>query len=234
MTISSVVDDITQLADHLKLPTFHIMGNSAGAPYAGAAAALIVPNHRVLSCTLCGPVAPCDRAHPQLYKDLPSGFDKFLFSWCRRRVTFGMAGIVHFFIRKLAMNDMDRLLKEVGKEAGNVLKDEQTKRGFILTMLHAYEVTHKGLAKDMRVLATDWKVEGDFNTVRCPCVVWMGEGDVLIPRSHGEWWEMTMKGGGGNEKGCEFKLVPDADHYDVTIKGAKEMMQWIVESSSSE
>lgn len=175
-------DDISQLADHLGIERFYVMGWSAGGPHA-LACAYKMPD-RVLAGAIVSGLAPPDR--PNAYKGLPFPNRILMFVarripklvYLARRMMFSMLkGNPKDIVKKLASSlpPEDRKLVEVPENEKMLIADIQ----------EGYRQGWKGTAQDDIVINNPWGFRLDDIGVRID--IWQGDVDKNVPLNQGQY-----------------------------------------------
>lgn len=169
-------DDISQLADHLGVDRFYVMGSSAGGPHA-LACAYKLPE-RVLAGAIISGLAPPERANP--YKGLPFPNRTLMFGARRlpvllyllRRMTYRMVmGDPEEVGKRLAMffPPVDRQLVELA----------DNRKRFVLVLQEGYRQGWRGPAQDDIIVNRPWGFRLEDIAVRID--IWQGEADRNVP-----------------------------------------------------
>jgi pimeloyl-ACP methyl ester carboxylesterase len=174
-TLLHWASDVSELADHLRIGQFAILGHSAGAPYA-LACAYELP-HRILSATV---VSGIPQPSIRLLKTV-------------RRSDFWKAGTTLYFlpflIRPAALIGIRRIRK---RPLSLVVKcmaslpdgDRQAMRDFpilemrALSMLEAVRQGPAGFCTEAGLLRRQWGF--DLSSIQMPIGIWHGEEDKVV------------------------------------------------------
>ena len=171
-------DDIGQLADHLGIEKFYILGVSAGGPYA-LSCAYKIPE-RIIAGAIVSGFAPPDKPHP---KEGYSVFPRiFLFA------AHYVRPLVYLF-RKLGYSQI-----KSGKKISidglpiadrKVLEKPENFSWFKNTIKEAYSQGWRGVALDDILILNPWGF--DISKIKVHFAVWQGEVDENVPLCHGEY-----------------------------------------------
>ncbi len=175
-------DDVGQLADHLGIDRFHVMGWSAGGPHALACAYKL--SDRVSAGALVSGLAPPDRPRP--YEGLPFALKTLMF--IGRRVPL----LVYLF-RRLAYNMLqgdinkvgDRLSSSFPPEDKKVIEESGGKDGLVENIREGYKQGWDGPAQDDIIINSSWGFR--LEDIQTRFDVWQGEVDKNVPVNHGEY-----------------------------------------------
>lgn len=155
-SFESWAHDIGQLADHLGIHQFHVLGVSGGGPFALACAAYL--QGRVLSATLVSTATPAES----------SAFWQGM----------GIANKI-FFLTAMKHPRVLRVLCDLyGRVVrwGAALMGSEPSHGS-----EAFRQGGAGLESDLRVISHPWNIP--LHTVTAPVFIWHGEKDVHSPVS---------------------------------------------------
>jgi pimeloyl-ACP methyl ester carboxylesterase len=191
--VVDVVDDVTQLTDHLGLDEFAVVGGSGGGPHALAIAALLGARVTRVGCIVG--VAPYDVLGDTWFEGMdPMNVKEF--GWAlegeeraheelsredaemRVRVASDPSKVLGDFdlpeadLKVLARSDVAAVIRES--------TSEQSANGVW------------GWVDDDLAFTKPWGF--DPATIRVPTAVWWGAEDVLVPPQHGEWIAATVPG----------------------------------------
>ena len=169
-------DDISQLADHLGVDSFHVMGWSAGGPHA-LACAYKLPE-RVVAGAIVSGLAPPERANP--YKGLP---------FPNRTLMFGarrLPALLHF-LRRMTYRMVIGDPSEVGKRMvtffppadRQILELVDNRNRFVLDLQEGYRQGWRPPAQDDIIVNRRWGFRLEDIAVRID--IWQGEVDRNVP-----------------------------------------------------
>ena len=174
-------DDISQLADHLGIDRFYVMGWSSGGPYA-LACAYKLPE-RVLAGAIISGVAPYERPNP--YEGLPFGNRVLLFGERRMHVLV-------YLMRRMMYPMIMGNPEETGKKLASffppvdrqLIKMPEAQKMFALDIQEGYRQRWQGPAQDDIIVNSPWGFCVEDITVRID--VWQGEADknVSLNQAH--------------------------------------------------
>jgi pimeloyl-ACP methyl ester carboxylesterase len=175
-------DDISQLADHLDIARFYVMGWSAGGPYALACASKLP--ERVLAGAIVSGLAPPDRPNP--YEGLP--FPNRILMFVFRR----MPRLVHLF-RRMGFSVIKGAPEDIGKKLASSLAPADRKlievpenQGmFVADIREGYRQGWQGPAQDDIITNKPWGFRLEDIAVRID--IWQGEVDENVPLYQGQY-----------------------------------------------
>ena len=166
---------VEDLADHLGIDRFGVMGLSSGGPYVVACAALL--SDRVVGAAVVAGVT--DMGWPAGFDDFPEDDEKTIMQigdeeaaekWCAEH--YGEDG-ARFFDAPMDLSPPD----------AKVMEDETLMTGLLPTFAEAFVQGVAGYAQDIIVQGRAWTL--DVGSIRCPVDVYHGEQDTFVPISHG-------------------------------------------------
>jgi len=176
-------NDVRELADHLGLDRFGVVGASCGGPYAAACAAGLP--ERVRSLTLLGSVAPFTERALTRRQMAPL---RLLFGVARASpaLVFPLLALDARLLRRDPERAMQRLSKLLSAPDRDLLADGAEARSrFAATLQEAYVQGVRGAAQDAHLLARDWGV--DLRAIEAPALVFQGGLDRHAPPEMGRW-----------------------------------------------
>ena len=174
--------DINQLADHLGVKQFYVMGWSAGGPHA-LACAYKLPE-RVIAGAIISGLAPFDRPNP--YKGLPIPLKILNFLG---RKTPGLVYLFRRLMYKIITGDPD----EVGKKLASSLpladrrlaEKPENQKMLITSIQEGYKQGWQGPAQDDLIINSPWGFRLEDIEVRID--IWQGEIDRNVPLNQGKY-----------------------------------------------
>jgi pimeloyl-ACP methyl ester carboxylesterase len=166
---------VGELADHLGVDRFSVMGLSSGGPYVVACAALLP--ERVAGAAVVAGVT--DMGWPAALDDFPEDDEKAIMrlgdeaaalTWCVDH--YGEDG-AKFFDGPMNLSPPDT----------KIMEDETIVAGLLPTFAEAFSQGVAGYAQDITVQSRAWTFAVD--SITCPVRVYHGEQDTIVPISHG-------------------------------------------------
>ncbi len=170
-TVADWADDVVELADHLGVDRFHVVGWSMGGPYAGACAALL--GGRVDTMTLLSP-APVGLDQPGAPEKMGKAFAWVLARddpWAMLDL-YTKLGLEARRNPELALQVFSDGLTDAELA---VFSEDDIKTEFIDTMIEATRQGAAGLVDELRVEMAPWGF--DPTTITVPSTVWQGDDD---------------------------------------------------------
>lgn len=197
--------DAEQLADHLRLERFPLIGFSAGGPYALAAAARL--QDRV---SAVGLVSALGRT------DMTGVVDEMAtaryFKLAGRSPA--VMGLIYAAVARQARKDPDAAHKRFFARSSRidraVLDRPEVKARWMPAFIDAAQGRGRGLGEDMRVVQRPWGF--DPADVRLPVHLWHGDADRIVPRNHAEHWTQALPD-------CQPHWCPGEGHFLIQDHG---------------
>jgi len=180
--ISDWPKDVVELADHLRIQEFSVLGISGGCPYA-LACAHDIPNDRLKS------IAICSGAYPTSFGTQGMMFGARLLlnvaSWSPSLVAFAMDQGIGKSSRNQEHPEIfeQKIMKEMESRPSPdkaCLEDQSFKELFLDSVKAAFRVSAEGVAWDAKLLATPWGFELE-SIQRDKIILWHGKEDVNSP-----------------------------------------------------
>ncbi|MGA1793628.1 MAG: alpha/beta fold hydrolase [Thermoplasmatota archaeon] len=171
-TILDFANDIRQLADKLEIDRFHVLGWSAGGPY--ALACMYELKNRVRSGAIVSGLAPPDRPHP--YKGLP--FIHKILMFVMRNLPKATA-----YMRKGMYNSLKARNDKIGESISKSLIPEDRKvfnlpgikESFLKDINEGYKQSWEGVALDDVLINRSWNF--NLKVIQQRIDIWHGNKD---------------------------------------------------------
>jgi len=212
-------DDVAELADHLRLDRFAVVGISGGGPYA-AACALKIPD-RLTAAGIISGMGPIDA---------PGATDTTGMSW-QKRLAFFLACRVPWLMRvPLALmvrryrRDPDRVISgmtSLPQADEIVLARPEVRQVMIDTTLEAFRSGTRGPAWEAGLYTCPWDFQ--LQDISMEVHLWHGEADVNIPVSIGRYQADLIPD-------CRARFYSDEGHFSLAIKHADEILEALITS----
>jgi pimeloyl-ACP methyl ester carboxylesterase len=186
-TVAGWASDLGELADHLGLERFAVLGYSVGGAYA-AACAHSLPD-RVTAAALVSSIVPLDR--PGTLEQLGKRLDWRLARsapWALRG-SYRSLALVARAVPPLARAAFTARMSPPEREIAS--RPEVADREAASSLESARQGTGE-LVEDLRVAIRPWGF--DPAEIRVPLAVWQGDRDSSIPAAWGEWWAAAVPG----------------------------------------
>jgi pimeloyl-ACP methyl ester carboxylesterase len=180
-TFAGWADDVAELADHLGIGRFAVLGTSGGGPHA-AVCARFLPD-RVSAAALVSGVGSL--AEPGSETGMMAA--NRLFARLGRNVPAANAvifGLIFLFGRRFPERVLPLLLNSMPAVDTGVLSRPEVRSMFVSLLAKASPTAGRAAAQDFRLFARDWGFRLEDITV--PVQVWQGDVDVNVPVAHAE------------------------------------------------
>jgi pimeloyl-ACP methyl ester carboxylesterase len=169
-------DDVGQLADHLGIDRFYVMGWSAGGPHA-LACAYKLPE-RVLAGAIVSGIAPPERPRP--YKGLPLANRLWMFGARRMPVLVRLMRRMAYPIIMSEPEEAGRnLVLTFPPQDRRLLESPEAQKRFVLDIQEGYRQGWQGPVQDDIVNARPWSFR--LEEILVPIELWHGEIDENVP-----------------------------------------------------
>lgn len=191
---------VASLADHLGIDTFHVLGTSAGGPYA-LVCAYKLPD-RVISGALVNGLAPPDRPKPyQGYQ----GTLKTLMFVIRTfpKLAYPIRWLNAKFIHKLNTKNVDRIFKYMPEVDRKPFENLKLKEQFVVDVKESLRQGGKGVAQDDIIVCTPWGF--DIKKVSTKFDLWQGVEDKNVPMNQAIYQSELLPN-------CELHLIKGKGH----------------------
>jgi pimeloyl-ACP methyl ester carboxylesterase len=204
---------LRELAAHLQIEKFRILGISGGAPYAYAAAWMLP--ERVEAIAVVSGAPPI--AELQDCSGLLTLHNRLLALRRSRpgllRVLFRVARL--FASRKVPIRLRPLLLRILQPCDANVLRDTKSFEACFESARQAWRSSAEGVMIDAEIYAQPWGFS--LEEVRVPVRLWHGKKDRTFSFRLAEQIATRLPN-------CEFHLVDDAGHFSLPIRRTQEIL----------
>jgi len=215
-SIVDCAEDVIELAGHLGLKKYGVIGNSGGSPYA-LACAYKIPSSTLTGCAVVSGSGPYSTTKEEM-------------SW-KNRVLLFFAGHLSWTIRFLLwmelgrnINDKNwwetnykRLCAGLPEKDMQVMMDPLIKEAIMEKSVEAFQQGTKGLVHDFTLNSKSWGFNLDEIPAETKVMVFHGEMDRNVPVS-------MVKVVSGQIKNCEARIYPDEGHLSVFINKLEEIV----------
>jgi pimeloyl-ACP methyl ester carboxylesterase len=209
--------DVVELADHLSLPRFAVMGTSGGGPYA-LACAYKIPER----LTACGVI--CGMEPMELGVDGMSRGNRLIFS-IARRFPWLLKTILWSTTGKMSQDEvkfkaaMEKSLKAAPEPDRLALQNSDIGSYLIASTKAGFCQGAEAAALEGRLYASPWGFrleEVAFN----PIYLWHGEKDVNVPIG-------MARAAASQLAHCQASFYPDEAHLSLPVNHAEEILRLI-------
>jgi pimeloyl-ACP methyl ester carboxylesterase len=194
-------DDVRELADHLEVERFAVLGMSGGGPHAAACAHGL--SDRVTGLGLLSSVGPLERRGSEAGM-MPVNR---LFTRLARRVP-SVNRIPFGAMARVGRRIPDRMLAQVRTMApapdAQALSRPEAAAAMRRDLAEASRTSGRAAAQDFELFARDWGFR--LEEVAVPTDVWQAEADVNVPVAHARALASAIPG-------ATLHLLPDEGHF---------------------
>jgi pimeloyl-ACP methyl ester carboxylesterase len=181
--------DIEELADHLGIARFGIVGLSGGGIYALACAAAIP--HRLTNVVVTGCPGPMQRPGAMASMRLLTRAGVWLGAHAPWLLEAG-ATILSPMVRRFPRFFVDHFNEDVPPADRRWLSMPAVSREAADTLREAFRPGAWGYVQDIRVLARPWGF--GLNDIKVPVQLWHGDEDAVIPLHHSRYLASVIPG----------------------------------------
>ena len=213
-TLLNWVNDVTELAGHLDLKRFAVLGVSGGGPYA-AVCAWAIPD-RLSAVVLISSVAPADS--PEATQGMVA-LNRWLFSFGRKTPWLAqyMAGFcLKAFWRKgeqVIPSQIELRLPAADRQA---LASADLRDALIASSKEALRGGVKGAAADGLLYTRPWGFR--LEDIRRPINLWHGEKDIVVPATMGRILSKAIPN-------CRATFCTDDGHFSLPSLRLEEILR---------
>jgi pimeloyl-ACP methyl ester carboxylesterase len=207
-------DDVTALADALKIERFSILAVSGGGPYA-AACAFKIPDRLDAVGIVCG-MGPVDVSG--LMQDMPRMYRQGLhLAGHLPAIASVLYPFPAFFLRnypeRMLFSIMPGMVAEPDKIA---LKNKELVKVLSDSFREAFRISLKWPATDAILYSRPWGFP--VKAIKIPVHLWHGEKDRIVPPQMARYLAQTIPA-------CRATFYPDEGHFSIFLNRIKEIWQ---------
>lgn len=208
--------DVSELADHLKLERFAILGYSGGGLYA-AVCALTIPD-RVTKVGIVSGTAPF--TEPNLADNINKDSRNFMDlshqkPWLSRMILRMMGAMTRLAPNKVIANAL-AALPEADRA---IMALPEIQQGFLAMIQEALRHGPRGTQHDTRLMVTAWDIAPQ--EIKIPVYLWHGEDDQNAPIAMGRYMASAIPN-------SQAKFYPNEGHLSLFKKNAEEIIRTLV------
>ena len=213
-TILDFVRDVTELADHLRLNQFAVLGVSGGGPYAIACASAI-PDRLTAALLVCS-MGPADA--PEATKNMVA-INRWLLAIARRypRVAQCIGGLC---LRAIWRKGNQAIPKQIEARLPpadrRALQSSELRQALTDASIEALHHGAKAAAADGLLYGKPWGFE--LGQIRANVALWHGEADVIVPPSMGHYLAERIPN-------CQSRFYPDDGHFSLPYNRVEEILK---------
>lgn len=188
-TLAQWPGDVAQLADHLGIDRFSVVGISGGGPHAIACAALMP--ERVATAGVVSGAGPL--SHAGIAEGLPKG--------TRAVVALARSKVVPFHLftsaelalaRRLPRPVMDLFVRQLPEPDAAIMTRPEVAALFAAEMAQSSRTAGRAMAQDLALFASDWGF--DLASISVPVTMWQGDLDKAVPIEHARLMHAEIPG----------------------------------------
>jgi len=213
-TLLQWADDVIELADHLCIQSFHLIGISGGAPRALAVVAKWA--NRVKKVTIVCGLAPL--YHTGLSKNM-NRFTALSF-WLAHhspRTLKSMIGTPLHVISKLSPGFALHVLRWYnGGIDGQLLEQSAIRKLIALDIAEAFRQGPVGAAHEMKLYVRPWGF--NLEDIKTPIALWHGDSDGIVPLEHSHYLQKHLPE-------STLTVIPGEAHFSLPIRQADTILQ---------
>jgi pimeloyl-ACP methyl ester carboxylesterase len=214
-TILDFTGDVNQLADHLGLKRYSVLGVSGGGPYA-AACAFERPDQVITTLLVCS-VAPADA--PDATKGMVA-VHRWLLTMARHfpRLAQCIAGLCLRAIWGKGQQVIPRQVEiRLSPADRRTLESEELRESLTASSVEALRNGVQGAAADGLLYGRPWGFS--LKEIRAPVFLWHGEKDVVVPATMGHYLA-------DNIPHCKSRFYPDDGHFSLPFTRLREILKF--------
>ncbi len=185
--LADCADDIRQLADHLALDRFHVLGFSSGGPHAAACTAFL--EDRVVGLGLAASLMPID--------ELPDGVSTSLtqrfMTGMARHWPAGIQSLLELRYRRLLSNPVAAMAgfeREGSRADIELLRDPEISRIRLMNLKNGTRIPERVFASELVLLSQPWGFR--LSEIATPVRIWHGRQDDFFSAAHAEAMAATL------------------------------------------
>lgn len=189
-TLLSHANDIEQLADHLELSTYGVVGMSGGGPYA-LACAYALPATKLKAVSLVCGLGPSDigyygMAWPNYFGwTWGMTYAPWMIRWWAARQTFGKLKLSDEKRFEMMMSDLVHTPSPSPKDVDLWLNHSYLLRQHLRSTRESFVHGVGSMTDDGTLMAGKWEFRADDIRKDLPVQLWYGKQDVNVPANHG-------------------------------------------------
>jgi pimeloyl-ACP methyl ester carboxylesterase len=212
--------DILQLADHLGMERFHVIGHSAGGPHALSCAHQL--SERIIAGAVISSVAPMNRANA--YQGMPP-MNQLLARSARHFPI--LVKTIRWIMRRMIMRDFEKsrrlLMSSIPETDKSILQNQQCSESFVNAVREGLRPGSRGVAQDDILINREWGF--DLSEIKPRIDIWHGEADVNVPVGAAKYLREKLPN-------ARIILLPGEGHFFIMKYWRKILSELIFEHSN--
>jgi pimeloyl-ACP methyl ester carboxylesterase len=216
-TIAGWADDVAQLADHLHLERFRVLGTSGGGPYASSCA-LGLADRVEAAGIVCG-VGPMEA--PGVLESLGRA-ERSAVVWARR-APFLLYLSAWWQARGMNRDPegyATRLAEDSLPPDGELMRDPEVHALFAAMGRDALRQGGRALAREFQLFTRPWGL--DLQGIRVPVLLWHGEEDHVCTPAMGRFVASSIPG-------CRATFLAGEGHVSILVRHFERMLAELME-----
>lgn len=204
-TMGQWSDDVAELADHLGIDRFAVIGVSGGGPYALACAARIP--RRLTGVALVAGLGPLAQA--QLTRDMAI-VDRLALALATRcpPVARWVVRLAAYWVRRHPAHCLAAMAAGVDPVDRQVLADPDHHRLLAESTAEAVRQGGDGVAWEITLMTRPW--DFDLGAITQPVRIWQGLADRIVPPAMARYLAATLPD-------CECHMIPGEGHLSIIV-----------------
>ena len=180
---------VAQLADHLGIERFSVMGVSGGGPHSAVCAALL--GDRVVRAAIVSGVGPLS--------DPAAGDGMMRTNQVITRLARRKSKVLHVtsalqtaIVRRWPDKAMDLMVKQLPPSDAEILSRPDVRALFVKDAKRSSLTSSRAAAQDFELFASDWGF--DLGAIKVPVHLWQGDADRNVPANHARLLHRAIPG----------------------------------------
>ncbi len=181
--------DVAQLADHLGIERFSVLGISGGGPHSAVCAALL--GDRVHAAAIVSGVGPL--ADPSAARDMQAS-SRFISSLARKRSpVLRLVAVAQMEIaRRWPRQALELMVKQLPATDVAILRRPEVLAVFERDAARSSRTAGRAEAQDFEIFVADWGF--DLAAIEVEVHLWQGDADRNVPPQHADLMQRAIKG----------------------------------------
>jgi pimeloyl-ACP methyl ester carboxylesterase len=216
-TIADAALDVQDIADHLGIDQFGVVGISGGAPHALACAALL--GDRVICAAALCSLAPRDAVDLDWFAGM-ADFNAGMFLYAENSPSF-LEAELEKYVTQIRSNPEDVFMlpwPELFARDAELNSNVELRRIVSQIYTGALRETTYGWIDDLLALSKPWCF--DVSAIKVPVELWSGSHDAFSPTAHTVWLAERLET-------SQLEVEPEKSHFSAVDK-LPNILRWIV------